>query len=77
VLLHCEVWQKFVDVSEALATSVILIALIMEAVSISETSINFYQSTQRHPTPYSSPWEPETLQSIKKLSDSENKQFSC
>jgi hypothetical protein len=41
------VWQKFTDVSEALAASIIrameaaLIALMMEVASTSETSVNF------------------------------------
>jgi hypothetical protein len=38
-MLRRVVWQKFTDVSEVLAT---------EAVSTSETSINFYQTTQRN-----------------------------
>jgi hypothetical protein len=37
--------QKFTDVSEALTDSIIGIAL-METVSTSETSVNFYQTTQ-------------------------------
>jgi hypothetical protein len=41
-----------------------LIALMMEAVSSSETSVNIYQTTRRNipqdkPSSYSSPWEPE------------------
>jgi hypothetical protein len=37
------VWQKFTDVSEVLAA----IALMIKAVSTSETSVNFYQTTLR------------------------------
>jgi hypothetical protein len=37
------------DVLEELAASIIrTIALMMEAVSMSETSVNFYQTTQRN-----------------------------
>jgi hypothetical protein len=38
------VWQKFNDVSEVFA------ALMMEAVSTSKTSVNFYQTTRRNNT---------------------------
>jgi ribosomal protein L18E len=39
----------FTDVSEALAATIIkAIALMMEAASISETSVNFYQITRRY-----------------------------
>jgi hypothetical protein len=38
-------WQKFTDVSEVLTAS---IALMMEAVSTSETSVSFYQTTRRN-----------------------------
>jgi hypothetical protein len=45
------VWEKFADVSEVLAASIIraiqLIALMMEAASTSEMSVNFYQTTWR------------------------------
>jgi hypothetical protein len=41
------VWQKFTDVSEVLAASII-IALMMEAASTSETSVNICQSTRRY-----------------------------
>jgi hypothetical protein len=44
-LLSLVVWQKFTDVSEMLAVSII--ALMMEAASTSETSVNFYQTTRR------------------------------
>jgi hypothetical protein len=37
------VWLKFADVSEVLVASII--ALMMEAASTSETSVNFYQIT--------------------------------
>jgi hypothetical protein len=49
-LLHHVVWQKFTDVSEILAASIIraLSALMMEAASTSETSTNFYQTTRRN-----------------------------
>jgi hypothetical protein len=36
----------FTNVSEVLATSII--ALIMEAARTSETSVNYYQTTQRY-----------------------------
>jgi hypothetical protein len=39
------VWQTITDVSEVLAASII-IALMMEAASTSETSVNFYQTTR-------------------------------
>jgi hypothetical protein len=46
------VWLKFIDVSEVLAVSIIramrLIALMMEATGISETSVNFNQTTRRY-----------------------------
>jgi hypothetical protein len=44
------VWYKFTDVSEVLAASVIrvIIALITEAASTSETSENFYRTTQHN-----------------------------
>jgi hypothetical protein len=41
------VWQKFTDVLVVLTASII-IALMMEAVSTSETSVNFYQTTRRN-----------------------------
>jgi hypothetical protein len=48
-LLGCcaVVGQKLTDVLEELTASVI-IALMMEAASTSETSVNFYQTTQRN-----------------------------
>jgi hypothetical protein len=40
------VWWKFIDVSEVLAASIILlITLMMEAASTSETLVNFYRTT--------------------------------
>jgi hypothetical protein len=38
-VLRCVVWYKFTNVSE------VLIALMMEAASTSEMSVNFYQAT--------------------------------
>jgi hypothetical protein len=46
VLLCRVVWQKFTAASEVLAASTI--ALMMEAASTSETSINFYYTTRRN-----------------------------
>jgi hypothetical protein len=51
------VWYKFNDVSKVLAVSIIraiqaairAFALIMEAATTSETSVNFYQITRRIP----------------------------
>jgi hypothetical protein len=47
--LHHAVWKKFTDISEVLVASIIramrLIALMMEAESTSETSVNFYQAS--------------------------------
>jgi hypothetical protein len=40
------VWQKFTDVSEVLAASII--KAMMEAASTSETSVNSYQTTRRY-----------------------------
>jgi hypothetical protein len=49
-LLRREVWWKFTDVSEVLAVSIIraLIALMMEAASTSETSVDFFHTTRRN-----------------------------
>jgi hypothetical protein len=56
-VLHHVVWLKFTDISEVLVASIfraiykprgLLIALMMEAKSTSETSENFYQTTQRN-----------------------------
>jgi hypothetical protein len=46
-MLRRVVWYKFTDISEVLAASIIR-AMMMEAASISETSVNFYQTTQRN-----------------------------
>jgi hypothetical protein len=46
-LLRRVVWQKFTDVSEVIRA---IIALMMEAVSTSKTSVNFYQTTRRNNT---------------------------
>jgi hypothetical protein len=45
-MLRSVVWQKFTDVSEVLAASVI--ALMMKAARTSETLVNFYQTTRRY-----------------------------
>jgi hypothetical protein len=44
------VWYKFADISEVLPASIIRAfrALIMEAASTSETSVNVYQTTRRN-----------------------------
>jgi hypothetical protein len=49
-LLRHVVWEKFTDISEVLAASIIraVIALMMEAASTSETSVNFCQTAQRN-----------------------------
>jgi hypothetical protein len=39
--------KKFTNVSEALAASIIIV-LMMEAASTSETSVNFFQTTRRY-----------------------------
>jgi hypothetical protein len=44
-MLSRVVWQKFTDVSEVLAASIIsTIALMMEAASTFETSVKFYKT---------------------------------
>jgi hypothetical protein len=43
-MLRREVWKKFAGVSEVLATSIT--RALRVAVSTSETSINFYQTTR-------------------------------
>jgi hypothetical protein len=44
-LLLCVFWLKFTDISEEFAASIIrVMALMMEAASTSETSVNFYQT---------------------------------
>jgi hypothetical protein len=45
-MLRLVVWQKFTNVSEVLAASII--ALMMEAARTSETSVNFYHTTRRN-----------------------------
>jgi hypothetical protein len=40
-------WYNITDVSEVLATSII-IAMVMESASTSETSVNFYRTTRRN-----------------------------
>jgi hypothetical protein len=47
-LLRRVVLSKFTDVSEVLFAYNKLIALMMEAESTSETSVNFYQTTRRN-----------------------------
>jgi hypothetical protein len=48
-MLRLVVWKKFTDVSKVLAASIIrAIIFLMEAASISETSVNFYQTTRRN-----------------------------
>jgi hypothetical protein len=45
-MLRRVVWEKFTDVSEVLAESII--RAMMEAASTSKTSVNFYQTTRRY-----------------------------
>jgi hypothetical protein len=51
-MLRRVVWYKFANVSEVLFASIIkarsLISLIMESLSTSETSVNFYETTRRN-----------------------------
>jgi hypothetical protein len=48
-LLRRAVWWKFTNISEVLDASIIgKIALMMEAASTSETSVNFYRTTRRN-----------------------------
>jgi hypothetical protein len=47
-MLCCVVWYKFTDISEVLTASIIMAALMMEVVSTSETSVNFYLTTKRN-----------------------------
>jgi hypothetical protein len=44
-MLRRVVWWKLTDVSEVVTASIV--TLMMEAVSTSETSANFYQTTRR------------------------------
>jgi hypothetical protein len=46
-MLRRVLWYKLTDVSEVLAASIIRISLMMEAVNISETSVNSYK--MQHP----------------------------
>jgi hypothetical protein len=43
-MLRRVIWQNFTDVSENLAAAFTIRALMMEAESTSETSVNFYQT---------------------------------
>jgi hypothetical protein len=46
-MLRSVVWQKFIDVSEVLAASIIRAkTLMMETARTSETSVNVYQTTR-------------------------------
>jgi hypothetical protein len=45
-MLHRVVWEKLTDVSEVLPASII-VALMMEAVSTSATSLNLFQAALR------------------------------
>jgi hypothetical protein len=47
-LLRRIVWQKFIDVSEVLAASIIIRVVMMKLASIYETSVNFYLTTRRN-----------------------------
>jgi hypothetical protein len=47
-MLHHVIWWKLTDLSEVLTATIILITLMMEAVSTSETLVNFYQTTERN-----------------------------
>jgi hypothetical protein len=57
--------QKLTDVSEVL-TVLITTGLMMEEISTSETSVNFYETTWRNVTAdsrlFSSPWETDISQ---------------
>jgi hypothetical protein len=46
-LLRRVVWQKFTDISEVFAASIMTI-LMMEAARTSKTSVNFHQTTRRN-----------------------------
>jgi mannose/fructose-specific phosphotransferase system component IIA len=46
-MLRRATWQNYNDVSEELVAA-INITLIMDAVSTSKTSVNFYQTTRRN-----------------------------
>jgi hypothetical protein len=50
-LLCCAICYKLTNVSEVLTSSIIrayIIALMMEAVNISDTSVNFYETSLRN-----------------------------
>jgi hypothetical protein len=47
-MLSNVVWYKFPDVSEVPAASIWAITLMMEAASTSDTSVNFYHTTERN-----------------------------
>jgi hypothetical protein len=47
-MLRSVVSYKLTDVSELLRTTASIIALMMEAVSTSETSVNFYETKRRN-----------------------------
>jgi hypothetical protein len=49
IVTPCILVEKFTDVLEVLAASII-IALMTKAASTSEASVNFYQTTQRNKT---------------------------
>jgi hypothetical protein len=68
-LWHRIVWHKFTDVSEVSTASIIrmIIALMMEAENISETSVKFYQTTRRN-NPDDLPREPEISQASQLIS---------
>jgi hypothetical protein len=47
VVFWVVVWHKFTDILEVHAVSIVR-ALMVEAASTSETSVNFYQTTRRN-----------------------------
>jgi hypothetical protein len=47
-MLRLLVWYKLTDVSDAFSASIVTIAVTLEAVNTSETSVNFYQNTRRN-----------------------------
>jgi hypothetical protein len=48
-MLRRVIWYKFTDVLDVLTSSIIrAIALMMEAVHTSETSVSFYKTTRRN-----------------------------
>jgi hypothetical protein len=42
------VWYKFTDVSEVLAATIRVMAMMMESASTFQTSVDFYQTTWRN-----------------------------